>query len=93
MEISRRRALAAAVADGHLHSREAILPLTVVVVIEFVARAGGGLQISIDQRVPVARFARGHRSVTAAIGGRAALPAFLAAKVGQHVGIRPPCSP
>jgi hypothetical protein len=89
-QISRRGAFAPAVADGHLHSGEAILPLAVIVVIEFVARAGGGFQIRIDERILIARFARSHRSVAPAIVARAAFPAFLAAEIGQHVIVRPP---
>ena len=44
IEISRRRALAASFADGHLHSRETILALAVIVIVEFVARAGGSFE-------------------------------------------------
>src|SRR6516165_5470879 len=89
MEISSRSAFTVAIAYCHLHTGEAVLPLAVIVVIEFVARASGSFQIRVDEPILIARFARGHWSVTATIVARAALPAFLAAEIGQHVIVRP----
>src|ERR1700722_3823228 len=89
MQVGGGGTLAAAIADRHLHARKALLPLGVVIVVQFVPTSGGRLQISIDQRVLIARFARRYWPVAAAKGRCATLPTLLAAEIRQHLVIGP----
>src|SRR5262249_1029666 len=75
--------------NRHLHSREAVLRRTVVIVIQRVARGLRGTEIRLDQRIGVARLARCQRTTTAAIFAGAILPTFLLAEIWQHVVIGP----
>jgi hypothetical protein len=88
-KIRGRRAASPAVADGHLDRREALLLRTVVVVGHGMAGRHPRGHVSVAQRIGEARLLRGQGAVAAAIGVGAALPRFLAAEVGQHVGVSP----
>ena len=76
MQIGGGGAVAPAVADRHLHAREAILDRAVVVIVERVAGASRRFEIGVDQRVLVARLA-GHppRSARPRRGGARRRPA------------------
>ena len=88
-QISVGGAAAAAVANRHLHAGEAVLLGAVVIVGDRVARGDARVEPGVEERIGIARAARGERPAAAAIRARAVFPRFLAPEIRQRVRIRP----
>src|SRR5439155_11690988 len=88
-QIGVRRTAAPTVADRLLRAAKAFLLGTVVVLGHRVAGRLARRPTSLDERILVAARPRRQRPLPAAIGARTALPAFLAAEIGQHMGVGP----
>ena len=88
-QIGPRRRRAPAVPDGVLAAAEALLVRAVVVGIARKAGGRAGLHPGIEQRVGGLGELRAERAAAAAPGILAALPAFAALEIRQHVRIGP----
>src|SRR5262249_38267940 len=84
-----RGAAAPTVADGPLPATEAFLLLAVVVLGERPVRLAGRVEPAVEQRIAIARIDDRERTVAAAPGVLALLPALAALEVRQDVGVRP----
>ena len=92
-QIGDRGAAAPPVADRHLRAAEALLLRAVVILGQPVPGRRTRRHIGVDQRVGIARQPHRQRPIAAAIGAGAALPAFLTAEIGKHMGVRPGVEP
>src|SRR5216684_1771681 len=89
MEVRGGCAVAPSVANCHLHAGNAMLLRSVVIIIVGMAGLDGRFDIGVDERILVSRLAYRERALPASIEACAALPGFLPAEIGEHVGIGP----
>jgi hypothetical protein len=89
LEIGDRRAAPSAIADRHLHDREALLLAAVVVLDCPIACFPSGGREGVHDRIRVARVLSRERAVAATKSVGPFLPRFLTPEVWKHVRIRP----